>query len=494
MSILDLGPTIIDDFGRAITSNKAIRLPERPVDLPPTANTNTMPAPTAQSSAFVPLPQQSSIAPTPESLGQTRQSGPILNQKQGPGQLPTTSIPSEIYRQGLSEMPNRNDPQFQHHGKEKFFDVLRSLAFAGAAPMAYQRIKQEPFNQAREDWATKLKFLEPAVRNEEAQKEYQGRHEIAESQAKSLGESRQSNEQHQRAMEDLTKELRITEQQNAETRRKQEEDNVANQKIRNEIALKAIEERAKTAASRPNAQNDYIKNLQKSNLGEQLTPEEQAFNRAYEANVKLTKTDPGVARTLAFGDIRPTQVADESGGTHWESSNQAIGGKKPTIASTPFQVLRQTALANVPTQTIRTMAQRSATILPEMERISDSVDALKDKVGAGAGRWNKLWINKAGLDDPEFAKLDTDLELLASAITLAHGLHQEYQKQLKKHFDEAQSPDDLKARIASADSWILGYSKMIPNKNTPKVTAPASPGLPTVNNPAVPKFDISGVK
>jgi len=115
-----------------------------------------------------------------------------------------------------------------------------------------------------------------------------------------------------------------------------------------------------------------------------------------------------------------------------------------------------------PTFATRTMGEMAKTVLNETPRIKAEIDRLSEKIGPGEGRWNDFWVNKAGIDDPDFAALDTDLDLYASALVRTHfGARggQEYRKELHKRFGEAQSPEDLKARIDGAQNWIEGYAK-----------------------------------
>ena len=109
------------------------------------------------------------------------------------------------------------------------------------------------------------------------------------------------------------------------------------------------------------------------------------------------------------------------------------------------------------------MAEMARTVLPRMQEVKNEIDTLADSVGPAAGRWNELLVNKGGADFPEFAQLDTDLDLLASAIVRTHfGARggQEYRGELRRMFGEAQSPEDLKARIDGASGWIQGYAEM----------------------------------
>lgn len=144
-------------------------------------------------------------------------------------------------------------------------------------------------------------------------------------------------------------------------------------------------------------------------------------------------------------DVRTVQIKDETG----RNVVQTVRGK--TLGELPD------------TATSRTMAQMAQTVEPQLALVGKEVDDIANQIGPGAGRWNDWWVNKAGIDDPAFAALDTDLDLLSSAIVRTHfgargGI--EYQKALKKRFTSAQSPADLKARIAHAGTWIEGYAKM----------------------------------
>lgn len=118
---------------------------------------------------------------------------------------------------------------------------------------------------------------------------------------------------------------------------------------------------------------------------------------------------------------------------------------------------------NTPTAATRNMAEMAKTVLPQMQAVSEEVDKLANSLGPAVGRWNQLMVNKGGKDYPQFANLDTNLDLLASAIVRTHfGARggQQYREELRKQFGEAQSPEDLKARIAGAGQWIEGYAHM----------------------------------
>src|ERR1700722_3754652 len=109
-------------------------------------------------------------------------------------------------------------------------------------------------------------------------------------------------------------------------------------------------------------------------------------------------------------------------------------------------------------------AEFAKTVIDQIPNITSEVDALAAKIGPGAGRWNDFWVKKVGANDPDYAALDQDLGLFASAVAVTHfgarGGGQHFIEALKKDFGQAQSPEDLKARIKSADKWLTGYAHM----------------------------------
>ena len=133
------------------------------------------------------------------------------------------------------------------------------------------------------------------------------------------------------------------------------------------------------------------------------------------------------------------------------------GGTLPTGART----ISQQGSQDIPTNQMRNMGEMAATVQPQMDAIKQEVQQLAGSLGPAVGRWNELMVNKGGTDFPEFAGLDTDLDLLASAIVRTHfGARGggTYREELRKQFGEAQSPEDLMQRIDHAEGWIKGYA------------------------------------
>lgn len=140
--------------------------------------------------------------------------------------------------------------------------------------------------------------------------------------------------------------------------------------------------------------------------------------------------------------------------------------------------------ANTPTAQNRGRAEFAKTVVDRVPDILSQVDALKEKIGPTAGRWNQMWVNRGGMDDPDFAGLDQDLKMYASAVVVTHfgarGGGHEYREALEKNFGEAQSPEDLKARIQHANEWIKGYA----NIGKGGAGAQGSAQVPTISSKA----------
>ena len=121
------------------------------------------------------------------------------------------------------------------------------------------------------------------------------------------------------------------------------------------------------------------------------------------------------------------------------------------------------AIPPKPTAQTQNMAQMAQTVVPQAQNLLSEIDDMAQSIGPAVGRWNELLVNKGGKDFPEFAGLDTDLDLFASALVRTHfGARggQGYREALKKQFSAAQSPEDLKSRIEHADTWLRGYANM----------------------------------
>lgn len=174
---------------------------------------------------------------------------------------------------------------------------------------------------------------------------------------------------------------------------------------------------------------------------------------------------PSVARGNAMLLRTQIPVTDSQGNTHGYFNPQTntftpISGNTAASAAAGADGV----IPPKPTSSILTQGQMASNIVPEINRVKAEVTALGDKVGAAPGRWNEFWVNKGGVNDPDFAKTDQDLTFLSSALAKAHfgGSPPEgVATALKKNFSLAQSPDDLNARMDSAEAWMNGYASRI---------------------------------
>jgi len=372
-------------------------------------------------------------------------------------------------------------PQYQH-GVGGFLSRLGSGLTGLSRGMRGEEV--ESYNpettqsqRARATREGRIKELEPVAKLEQ---EEQTQRRLGEQSAASLA----SAESHRKAVEDLTRQQR-------EIERKKQEDIETKNATDAERKSKEFTEKIKTDTekARHNKTNEGISSnktpidrradelLNKKNRGEILSAAEQAELKSFYEIKEGIPTRTGEARARAFGQNRPVVVENpqKPGETIYEPAEQAERVIAATPQSTDFQVLRQNALANVPTSVTRTMAQFSKLLEPQMKDAIKQVDQIAKEIGPGAGRWNELWVNKAGLNDPKFAALNTQLKLLATGVIKAHNqgrINEKWLEALEKDFGAAQSPENLKARITAADKFIVEYSHALDSTTPNKVRDP----------------------
>ncbi len=77
---------------------------------------------------------------------------------------------------------------------------------------------------------------------------------------------------------------------------------------------------------------------QKLAEGQQITPEEQSYLKAYEKYIDQTKIQPGVARAQAYSQFRPVAAINpETGEPEWNYAAQAVSQHMGTTANIPFR-------------------------------------------------------------------------------------------------------------------------------------------------------------
>jgi hypothetical protein len=171
-----------------------------------------------------------------------------------------------------------------------------------------------------------------------------------------------------------------------------------------------------------------------------------------------------------------------------EKQKQAGREKLETMRGTLRKTIAAQGRASAATSSSRTMAEMARSVREQVPVITGEIDAIAGKLGPGIGRWNELWVNKVGFNDPDFAGLDTDLDLFASALVRTHfGARggQQYRAELKKQFSEAQTADNLKARLLHADKWLAGYAKL-DQQGTGSPTTKIEEGAPAAKPGAKP--------
>lgn len=147
------------------------------------------------------------------------------------------------------------------------------------------------------------------------------------------------------------------------------------------------------------------------------------------------------------------------------------------------------------TGSIRDMAERAKTVLPEYDKVLGLVSKLdkEGKLGAVNSRWADFMAGKVGQGDPEFQHLRVGLSLLKSNLALVHGgARAGGSIEMAKRFDKllnsgVMDGKTLAAGIDEAKQWVSGYSQMNVRpigggaEATPSTPLPEAPEIPKVN-------------
>ncbi len=183
------------------------------------------------------------------------------------------------------------------------------------------------------------------------------------------------------------------------------------------------------------------------------------------------------ARGAAFETNRPQDIV----GPDQRVIGQWIPGENkliPVPGTTPEQLIAamQGGLAPKPTSTTITQGQSAAVVAQQAAPLIDQIKKLSSSIGPAVGRWNQLLVNKGGADFPQFAGLDTDLRTFGTGAARAHlgvrGAGGKAGEEYTKYLLEAQSPDDLIARINAVDGWMQGYARNAGVKDVSGAAAP----------------------
>lgn len=168
--------------------------------------------------------------------------------------------------------------------------------------------------------------------------------------------------------------------------------------------------------------------------------------------------------------VTPSQMNNVAGG---QSLEDAVGGS---------------VIPPKPTTSMLTQGQMAQTVIDQIPTINSEISSIVDKIGPGEGRWNDFWVNKGGLNDPDYARLNQDLKFFATAMAKAHfgaSASTQIVDALMHDFGQAQSAGDLISRVQSADSWMNGYASFAGGRNAHSTNVPKSP----TNRPPLGSFE-----
>jgi len=226
-------------------------------------------------------------------------------------------------------------------------------------------------------------------------------------------------------------------------------------------------------------------------IAQDLGPDGTWFVNRTNPNERYKLSDASLG--LSKARITAQGMAGRAGMIGWvprtDAQGNIVGYYQPgtnsfrPISEAPMSDVYGSVIPPKPTSSMLTQGQMSQTILEQLPTIQSEISNLADKIGPGAGRWNNFWVNKGGTDDPDYARLNQDLQLLAAAVGKAHfgaRIPEGFVAEMMRDFGAAQSPDDLLARIESADRWVTGYASRIGGTSTP---------IHRAANPSVQKVD-----
>jgi hypothetical protein len=191
---------------------------------------------------------------------------------------------------------------------------------------------------------------------------------------------------------------------------------------------------------------------------------DRTYERTVDGKGKETWSDIGPAPARAeSGNYSP--INDETGATvGWvnpKSGHMVRVNEIPGMGGGAGDVAPGGAIPPKPTTMSRDMGSTASVVSEQVPRIMQEIDKVAPQIGPFAGRFDRAYVNRLGANDPDFAKLDQDLDLFASGVARAHfGARGAATATLafKKNLTEAQSVDDLKARINTSDEWMKAYA------------------------------------
>lgn len=230
--------------------------------------------------------------------------------------------------------------------------------------------------------------------------------------------------------------------------------------------------------------------IQKSGTEKELAPK-QIYDKDRGLVVNMGDK-PSMTKLEGVTPTPPKETITEKN-EEWDRRNkiqfdQSLAKQRNAIQAGISKMDKATAMkADQPGAQTKNTAEFAQTVQKMQPLLDIEIKHLANKIGPGEGRWNQWWVNKGGANDPEFSGLDTDLKLYASALVRIHFQGRSNQVllgELTKMFSEAQSPEDLKARMQHANKWVEGYANMVKPMGIPD--------KPTTNNPKDPMGLLGG--
>lgn len=100
-----------------------------------------------------------------------------------------------------------------------------------------------------------------------------------------------------------------------------------------------------------------------------------------------------------------------------------------------------------PTTTTRTRGQQAADVMDNFDQAEQQITELAPELGPLAGRWNDFLTGKVGADNPKFAALRANLDLLKGAYSRFHLNTEMGYKTFGDLLNAAQSPENLLASL-----------------------------------------------
>jgi hypothetical protein len=165
------------------------------------------------------------------------------------------------------------------------------------------------------------------------------------------------------------------------------------------------------------------------------------------SNIPKPTTTPGVY--FKNGKFL-TNVTDETGKT-----------KPVELNSEQTKQANMDYRTNVPTESIKTMAQTAPKVIGLIDEAEKLINIDKKNLGPMSSRWRNLWAGKVGTEDKAFIQLKSNVDLLTTLLMRMHvgARGGEY---IMQHFEKMlgtgkQSPENL----LSALEVMKKYSKSV---------------------------------